>query len=1085
VDADSDGVPDEDANGVPVVDKVYLVNLDGDIRYYEVSVNASNQITDFIEVTGAAIPESIKPPVHPAIYGYVDEDNPTATEVYEAELQNFVNWYSFYRRRELTAKAAIGEVIDDLRGVQVGIHYINRRSKSFPVEKVRVTEVDDVTAEEIYVDKTASILARLYDYDSSGSTPLRRALQDVGEYYDQEDGNGTGGLGNNKWGPWYMPDASGNSTGGECQQSFAVLFTDGFYNGSSPNVGNQDTGVTSPLDQNNRQLFADSYSNTLADVAMEYYKNDLSAGADGLADRVPTNDANNDVNQQQHMVTYTVAFGLKGTLNQDDYMLYNEEPALLNYPVWPYPDPDSNEPELIDDLWHAAVNSRGMYLSAENPEMLVSSLVKIMQNLVSRIGSGSSLSINGEELHTGTVMYQASYSTDGWWGDVKAHAVSPITGMVTTDTYLWSASEALGSGSDWDTVNWDTGRNIATFDPDPISGGGLAFRWASLTTDQQAQLNDNPLTGAVDSDGLGEDRLEYIRGSNAKEKKKFGGIFRDRYSKLGDIVHSAPFYVGYVKYEDTNGDGVDEEIPYGVLYANANDGMMHAFHDSDGHELFGYVPNLVFDHLNMLPVAEPNFQHMYYLDLTPQIKEIGAVTGGVFHSEKLLVSGLGKGGKGYFCLDVTDPENNTEVNAGSWVKWEYPQQNATAAEKDNMGYSFSEAYFVKSYATSHEWVVVFGNGYASASGTAALYVVDARSGELLNMIDTGMIGNNGLSTPTPIDINGDRKVDYVYAGDLLGNVWKFDLTDTDPANWGSAYLDTVSGDPEPLFTARGRTKNPDGSYVDPPNIYAQPITTKLNVIKHCDVTKNGFLVLFGTGKYLSTADADNTQYQTIYGVWDYGQTSDEYLGVFNRGGTNQLSNQAETVTLLEQTIVHWNDANFNTWLRVLSDHEPTWATDILGHLTHNAGWYVDLPLDKERVIRNSFVRDGKLIMITSIPEDDPCAAGGDSIVHEMNACSGGRLDSAQFDANGDGIIDENDLIQIQNPDWSPGSGLPEFITVPPTGIKYDTMMYPPIILTTPGGLTERKYFSTAAGNISTLEEQSERRGMFYWRKFER
>jgi type IV pilus assembly protein PilY1 len=475
---------------------------------------------------------------------------------------------------------------------------------------------------------------------------------------------------------------------------------------------------------------------------------------------------------------------------------------------------------------------------------------------------------------------------------------------------------------------------------------------------------------------------------------------------------------------------------------------------------------------------------MYYLDLTPQIKEIGKVMGGVFISEKLLVSGLGKGGKGYFCLDVTEPENNTEVNADSWVKWEYPQSNATAAEKDNMGYTFSEAYFVKSYAPGHEWVVVFGNGYASASGTAALYVLDARSGELLKMIDTGKIGNNGLSTPTPIDINGDLKVDYVYAGDLLGNVWKFDLTDADPANWNSAYLDAVSGDPEPLFTARGRTKNPDGSYVDPPNIYPQPITTKLNVIQHCDVSMNGYMVLFGTGKYLSTTDVENTQYQTIYGVWDYGQTTEEYLGGFNRGGSTQLSNQANTVTLLEQTIVHWNLESYGTWLRVLTDHEPTWATDALGNLTHNAGWYVDLPLEKERVIRNSFVRDGKLVIITSIPEDDPCAAGGDSIVHEMNACSGARMESAQFDANGDGVIDENDLVQVLNPDWVAGSGLPEYITVPPTGIKFDTMMYPPIILITPGGQTERKYFSTASGNISTLEEQSERRGMFYWRRVE-
>ncbi|MGB5421742.1 MAG: hypothetical protein WBN03_06270, partial [Desulfobacterales bacterium] len=192
----------------------------------------------------------------------------------------------------------------------------------------------------------------------------------------------------------------------------------------------------------------------------------------------------------------------------------------------------------------------------------------------------------------------------------------------------------------------------------------------------------------------------------------------------------------------------------------------------------------------------------------------------------------------------------------------------------------------------------------------------------------------------------------------------------------------------------------------------------------------------------------------------------------------------DSVTLLEQTVVQWQDYS-GRWLRTLTDHEPIWITDAGGNPTNHAGWYFDLPLEKERVIRNSFVRDGKLVIITSIPEDDPCSAGGDSIVHEINACTGGRVAEAQFDVNGDGYIDDNDLVTIANPDWFDGSGLPEFIRVPPTGMKFDTMMYPPVILMTPNGQTERKFFSTASGGIATMEELAESRGMFYWRTIER
>jgi type IV pilus assembly protein PilY1 len=609
---------------------------------------------------------------------------------------------------------------------------------------------------------------------------------------------------------------------------------------------------------------------------MKFYKNDLHTSLDN---RVPTNFI--DDAEYQHMVTYSVSFGVFGSLNPEDYDLYNSNTALRDYPVWP--NPTSSAHAKIDDMWHAAVNGRGLFLTADNPDRLVNSLQEVMLNLTSRIGSGASLTVNGEELHAGTTVFQGKYSTDGWVGDVQAFNVNQISGEVITGdgNAIWSASEELGEGSDWDSVSWDTDREIATFDP--VNEQGIPFRWTGATTitaQQKAWLSDNPLTGTIDDDGKGELRLRYLRGDNSNEVSK-GGFFRTRYSKLGDIVHSSPLYSGYATY--------------GVVFAGANDGMLHAFDADTGQELFAYVPNLSFQYLNQLPLAEPDFKHRFFVDLTPYVKDTGSGAG---NHGRLLVGGLGKGGKGYYCLDVTTPLLNDESNAANWVKWEYPNPNSAtyATEAANMGFSYSQVFVVKSYATGHGWVVLFGNGYSSDTGTAALVVVDAGTGELLAMLDTGTAGtDNGMSSPIPVDVDGDAKVDFVYAGDLNGNLWKFDLTDSDPANWRSYYgkdsiADGGNGNgivdgaeaPQPLFTAQGRDREADGSYLAAAATFDQPITTRPAVIRLCERTKAGYLVLFGTGQYLAKDDADDTDYMTVYGIWDFGDEATDYHGQLKR-----------------------------------------------------------------------------------------------------------------------------------------------------------------------------------------------------------
>jgi len=1108
------------------IDAGAYITIEGDPgTFYEVDSSTLSEITTVEDLPAVTAPKGI------TLYRSPEQDR-----------RNFANWFSFYRARHLAAKAAVGQAISQIRGVQIGLYTIQERLAQ-PVLKVKVGD---------HPDQTNTLLNALYGLSNGGGTPLRKALRNVGRYFDNDDGNDGNIEGDDATltgDPWYPADQ-----GGSCQQVFTILMSDGFWNGGSPAVGDVDENKTAPY-QDHPTNAGTSYSNTLADVAYKFWDTDL---VDDLDDEVPT--SYRDSRDSQHMVTYTVAFGVQGTLNPADYDLFNE--VSPTYPTWP--DPTTECPRCakkIDDMWHASVNGRGIFLSAEDPGQLVSNLTDVIQNVIARIGSGASVSINGEELHAGTVMFQSSYSSDGWTGDVKSYEVvtpgnqqtGEKLGDIRFDKPLWSASFLLGDvlpkanpawpgEPSWDKTSWDTGRVIATYD----SGNevGKKFRYDHLTATQRVFLPG--VTDGWDPVEETRQKVNYLRGDNTYEEDKTGGIFRQRLSKMGDIVHSSPLYQGYA---DGGGN------PYGVLYVGGNDGMLHAFYagktDGDaadqalrGKELFAYVPNHVFPKLNEL--TRPAATHQFYVDATPFVRDTG--------TQKMLVGGLGRGGKGVYALDVTDPLTRTEDNTASWVLWEYPRDTTSQAQRDQLGYTYARPFIVQSNDADIGWVVLLSNGYDSKDQCPALFVLNAHEKtedgvtipagsavEIIKASKTAICTGdcNGLSEPLPVDLDGNSTVDYVYAGDLRGNIWKFDMTSDDHTKW-RVFHETASGDVAPFFTARG------------PGNKIQPITITPSLMKHPDSDKPGFLVVFGTGKYLHTDDMDpptDISYsatQTIYGVWDYGDASpspdpnhnrkdrQEYLGTLARAGsgaseTNSLSNldsnislqkQVEdfyqevhffscdseeaggdpvtkSVTDLDDSSVTGCDKQFSRFLRVLSKEPLIWKTEPDDKENdgqspnpdddepNNAGWYFDLPHDtnRERVIRNGLIRDGKYVVITSIPRSSPCSAGGDSILHEMDAATGGRLDTAQFDIDLDAAITAGDLIVIQDPKWRPGDPVEDrYITVAPTGIHFRRMMYPPVILRLPDEKSEMKYFSTASGNITMIQEVAEQRGMFYWRE---
>lgn len=1139
--------------GEKVNEDIYLVNLTDPIQYYKVLNN--NKISFYNKnpvISGSDLQRVAAKDLPATVKTFAP---PTASDAWRLERQNWADWFSYYRKRIYSATAAIAQVINRMSDVEVGYRTINYHNGGYenggygfsqPLSPVKVSGEGD---------QTNQLLKLLYAFQIQDyGTPLRKGLQTVGQYYDDTDGINPVGLG-------YSPFHA-RQEGDECKQAFTIVMTDGYWNGKLKlKVGNVDGKYGPP--------FADKYSNTLADVAMKYYEKDLST----LPNLVPDGTAN-----WQHMVTYTVAFGVNGTLNPADYntttctdTTYTDGDPSNDCPPWPKV--QANSATAVDDLWHAAVDGHGLYMNAARPDELVKSLLAIMKDIGNRIGSGAAVSINGDKMYE-TVndqlrMFQTSYNSGDWHGDLKSFQLNPTTGAILT-TPVWSAGAKMkaflaGAGPD--------GRIIATYN----GTSGEPFRPADLSALQKKELIPYFAKSRTVADVV-----NYLRGDKTYEGEDFRTRSIDH--PLGDFVHSL------AAYHD------------GFLYVGGNDGMLHAFYADDtngGKELFAYVPGLVYANLRQL--SDPLYSHKYFVDNTPYIKKIGATT--------LLVGGLGKGGKGYYCLNITDAADITsEAELASRVKWEFPAVPATlltgktftfssgsgsggndeikdsanqftsangfavgkyitiaGADYNNgsssgtndgtykilavspgaieiapgslvnqygdgkdiiitkstsdpdMGYSFSRAFLVKSKDPSISkgtdlagWVVIFGNGYDSENGKASLYILNADSGKLIKRIDTGVGPFNGLSTPNIVDKDNDLKADYVYAGDLLGNMWKFDLTSKNPSDWQVAYCDNASPTDHCNSTVSGMVPRPLFS-----GLAGQPITAAPDVT--ASESGYGNMVIFGTGRYLGEPDLTSTATQSIYGIWDWAPDNldNGYAGVrvdsTTKPTVSTLSNWPETDvssgnathTLLRQHfVVDGNlteDANGNgvldpgedvnhngvldtySYYRILSNYKGDWGLEKSSSLpsssrfydkdingdgkvnqfdlvpTANVGWVVDLPgkldldtgkrIPGERVVNDTIIRNGRAIVISFGVTGTRCNAGAYSFLNELNPNTGGMLGMPVFDLNGNGKITPDDAVLIPiDKNGNPTTDITKMIQGNPGSKAFEGRLFNPAIL---------------------------------------
>lgn len=868
------------------------------------------------------------------------------TCTYDQEIQNFANWYTYHRSRIFASRAGIGQAFaTQSSDVRVGFGTINQGSTT--VDGAATSTVMAGVRRFDGADRDA-FYTRLYTLSiPAQGTPLRRALQGAGEYFSRTDSRG----------PWNTTPGAFGGDDFECRQSYSILMTDGSASGGWANAAtgaradnNDGTTSNSTLNTNPDPAgsdfsytpvdpFQDARSDTLADVAMYYWKRDLRSD---LPNRVPTNDQNPAF--WQHMVTFGVGLGVTGTIDPAAAFAAIETGDPI---AWPNPNFSSTNCTgdeclaRLDDLLHASVNARGGFFSAQDPDAFARELETVLDDIIARVeSSATSAATSSAVLQTDTLLYTAGFRSGDWSGRLDARAVNSDGSL---GALAWNAETRLA-------LKGAAGRNIITRRDD--SGVAVAFQYANLSAAQRAALDRDP-TGA--NDGLGPERVDWLRGDDLahasfRSRLPAGGTMPGDLRLLGDIVNSNP------KFRD------------GVLYVGANDGMLHAFDAASGEELFAYIPSPMlvpegsdtFAPLSRL--MAPDYSHRYFVDGTVSVVDL--TVAGV--PRKVLVGSLGAGGRTVFALDVTDPASFGPAD----VLWEFSHPE--------LGYNVGPPAIVR--LSDGTMAAVFGNGYNSNSNRAMLFAVNLDTGTLIQTVDTGVgtAGNpNGLATPVVTDWPvSNLRANRVYAGDLHGNLWRFDI-----GGGASGWNDP--GNVTAIFTATG----PGGD--------AQPITAQ-PIIALNPANSSEIVVAFGTGSYFRTTDQDmpGAPVQSLYGILD---------NVAGVSGTTRGD-------LLEQEITSQTQETFGTEsvvVRVVSDH-------VFDPSLHD-GWYLDLDFeDGERVISEGTYPSGPLQrrvrFSTLIPDFNPCGTGRRGFIMDLDIVAGGRTRYSVFDLNRDGTYDDLDKL---------------------------------------------------------------------------
>ena len=553
----------------------------------------------------------------------------------------------------------------------------------------------------------------------------------------------------------------------------------------------------------------------------------------------------------------------------------------------------------------------------------------IFNDIFKKSSAFGSVSQNSTSINTGSVVFQGRFDSTDWTGEVVAMRPQTNGTMVN----LWSTSET-------GRIPAADARKVYTLAP---GDGGREFKVLSnLTTDQKNALKAVNCSATLTGDDCAQARIDWLRGDRSKEDPS--GPLRHRSKVHGDVISSSPYYVK----------------PSNTLFVGANDGSLHAVDAATGNEHFAYVPNAIVSKLYKL--TQPNYAHDYFVD-----GEIAVSTTFETPAKNILVGALGRGGKALFALNVTDPANFGPSN----VLWEYTEAD--------LGLVLGKPLIAK--LNNGKSAVIVGNGYNSASERAMLFIIDIETGALIRKIDTqsgSSSASNGMASPRGWDNDGNGTLDTLYAGDLLGNVWKFDLSSATASSWASAH--SASSLPAPMYVAKDGSDN------------RQPITGMIGLGvngRKGDANFGKRYVFFGTGRYITSTDVTTIGAQTWYGLID------ESAVISGRSVLRQRTIELEA--------------------NVSGSATRAFSLATSGDMAGKKGWYVDLVSPTSGALGERMIGEHKffgsvLLAASMTPSDDVCVPGGTGWLNAIDPFNGAALTNLFFDANNDLQFNDTDRI---------------------------------------------------------------------------
>lgn len=911
-----------------------------------------------------------------------------ASCTYDEEMTNFANWYAYYKTRNQMMKTAVGQAFQALNGnYNVGIVSLSNAA------------AENVNGFTFPAEFTGTNRSKWYDvlYKMNGSnaTPIRQALHAIGRMYANQDK--------------FARPAGSEVIQYPCQQNFAFVTTDGYWNGGAANnVANNDD-VENPARFCSKRLGCVDPrvqgDASLADVALHWYNGGNSNGTSSL--RPDIDDVSKDGvvpaaagdNQHLHMNTYALGLGVDGVMTfdpkydtgategSDFYKLVTGVSSGCPWNnkgpyVWPDPKADDDNggaayQERVDDLWHAAINGHGKYFSASDPTQVVDGLGKALANIEVHVGAAAASATSTPNITLeDNDIFSATFTTVKWFGVLTDRKLDPVSGEVIKNI-TWHSSNTLGAKVAADTDS----RRIKMLDVD--RGGLKEFLYANLNATEKSWFDNKcgalaQCTNLSAADRLivnnGSNIVDWLRGrqqyaddtrlraytmSNTKDE----GVTRVLPVVLGDIAASKPAYQrdprknytlpGYAQFKSDHADRAP------TVFVAANDGMLHAFDAANGDERWAYMPRITMKKLHLQASTTYSTNHQFSTDGSPEISDVKIGT----EWRSVLVAGLNAGGRGYYALDVTDPANPVAL----WELCADASVCSGASFDADIGLSFGNPQFGtwKDAGGVEHWVVFLTSGYNNVPGSSAanegkgyLYVVDIASGRVLSKTSTGVGSTgtpSGLAKITAITNNPlvDPLVTYVYGGDNQGKMWRFDFT--------------VPGNPTVLQMGDAGPAQPVTSR--PEVTLCQVETTGANGVSTAGAQK---MVVFGTGRLLDLPDIADTGTQSVYVLKDSGSA----IGAASWRNPTSMARQnlARAANTPAYTI---SGASVN--------------------LGSQAGWFFDLDRNPgERVNLDPKVAAGTLTVVSNIPSSSSsCKVGGSSNVYQLNVCTAAPVNSLQ------------------------------------------------------------------------------------------